>query len=59
MRTISLSANSKKGNALIDSMQKKIANLKEEVADILQKLKEEQAAQKKTEDTSTEETITE
>ena len=54
-----LSANSKKCNALIDSMQKKIANLKEEVADILQKLKEEQAAQKKTEDTSTEETITE
>ena len=54
-----LSSNSKKGNALIDSMQKKIANLKEEVADILQKLKEEQAAQKKTEDTSTEETITE
>ncbi len=46
-----LSANSKKGNALIDSMQKKIDSLKTEVEDILQKIKDEQQAQKKAEET--------
>ena len=49
-----LSANSKKGNTLIDNMQKKIESLKKEVADILQKIKEEQA-QKKEEETPSEE----
>lgn len=37
-----LSANSKKGNALIDSMQKKIDELKKEVAEIKQRIIEEQ-----------------
>jgi len=46
-----LSANSKKGNALIDSMQKKIDALKVEVDELLKKIKEEQQAQKKVEET--------
>ena len=49
-----LSANSKKGNTLIDNMQKKIELLKKEVADLLQRIKEEQS-QKKEEETTSEE----
>ncbi len=47
-----LTTNSKKGNALIDSMQKKIDSLKAEVESIMEKIKEEQQAQKKAAETT-------